>query len=52
MNRNKLKSWRYNKYTFRNSTDKYTWTVKPVYRGHSQESENVAFMSRCFFYTG
>ena len=52
MNRNKLKAWRYNKYTFKNSTEKYTCTVKPVYRGHSQESENVTFMRRYLFYTG
>ena len=27
-------------------------TVKPVYKGHSREPENVAFMSSCPLYTG
>jgi hypothetical protein len=27
-------------------------TVKPVYKGHSMEPENVPFMSSCPFYTG
>jgi hypothetical protein len=27
-------------------------TVKPVYKGHSREPENVVFMSRCPLYTG
>ena len=27
-------------------------TVKPVYKGHSQEPENVSFMSSCPLYTG
>jgi hypothetical protein len=26
--------------------------VKPVYKGHSREPENVAFMSSCPLYTG
>jgi hypothetical protein len=26
--------------------------VKPVYKGHSREPENVAFMSRCPLHTG
>ena len=26
--------------------------VKPVYRGHSRELENVAFMNSCPLYTG
>ena len=30
---------------------KYVDTVKPVYKGHSREPENVAFMSRCPLYT-
>ena len=29
-----------------------TNTVKPVYKGHSRECENVAFMSSCLLYTG
>jgi hypothetical protein len=28
------------------------YTVKPVYKGHSWESENVAFISSCPLYTG
>jgi hypothetical protein len=27
-------------------------TVEPVYKGHSREPENVAFMSSCPSYTG
>ena len=27
-------------------------TVKPVYKDHSREPENVAFMSSCPLYTG
>ena len=27
-------------------------TVTPVYKGHSRESENVAFMISCPLYTG
>ena len=27
-------------------------TVSPVYKGHSRESENVAFISSCPLYTG
>jgi hypothetical protein len=27
-------------------------TVKPVYKGHSMEPENVPFMSSCPLYTG
>jgi len=27
-------------------------TVKPVYKGHSGEPENVVFMSSCPLYTG
>ena len=26
--------------------------VKPVYKGHAREPENVAFMSSCPLYTG
>jgi hypothetical protein len=26
--------------------------VKPVYKGHSREPENVAFLSSCLLYTG
>ena len=29
-----------------------TCTVKPVYKGHSRESENMSFMSSCPLYTG
>jgi hypothetical protein len=28
------------------------YTVKPVYKGHSQEPENVAFMNSCPLYAG
>jgi hypothetical protein len=28
------------------------YTVKPVYKGHTTEPENVAFMNRCTLYTG
>ena len=28
------------------------YRVKPVYKGHSSEHENVAFMSCCPFYAG
>jgi hypothetical protein len=28
------------------------YTLKPVYKGHSREPENVAFMSTCPLYTG
>ena len=28
------------------------YTVKPVYKGHSSEHDNVAFMSSCPLYTG
>ena len=28
------------------------YTVKPVNKGHSRESENVAFISGCPLYTG
>ena len=27
-------------------------TVKPVYKGHLRESENVAFINSCPLYTG
>ena len=27
-------------------------TVKPVYKGHSREPENVPFISSCPLYTG
>ena len=30
----------------------YTSTVKPVYKGHPMEPENVPFMSSCPLYTG
>ena len=29
-----------------------TYTVKPVYKDHSREPENVVFMSSCPLYTG
>jgi len=29
-----------------------SYTVKPVYKGHSKEPENVAFISSCPLYTG
>jgi len=28
------------------------YTVKPVYKGHSREPENVVFISSCPLYTG
>ena len=28
------------------------YTVKPVYKGHKRESENVTLMSSCPLYTG
>ena len=28
------------------------WHKNPVYKGHSREPENVAFMSSCPLYTG
>ena len=28
------------------------YTVKPVYKGHQREPENVVFMSSCTLYTG
>ena len=28
------------------------YTVKPVYKGHSTETENVVFISSCPWYTG
>jgi hypothetical protein len=28
------------------------YTVKPVYKGHSKEPENLPFMSSCSLYTG
>ena len=31
---------------------KYPYTVKPVYKGHSREPENVTFMNSCPLYTG
>jgi len=27
-------------------------TVKPVYKGHSRQPENMEFMSSCSLYTG
>jgi hypothetical protein len=29
-----------------------SYIVQPVYKDHSREPENVAFMSRCLLYTG
>ena len=34
------------------SLDQFNRTVKPVYKGHIRESENVAFKSSCPLYTG
>ena len=28
------------------------YTVKPVYKGHSREPENVAFLNSCPLYAG
>jgi hypothetical protein len=30
----------------------WIYAVKPVYKGHSKEPENVAFLSSCLSYTG
>ena len=30
----------------------YLYTVKPVYKEHSKDTENVPFMGRCPLYTG
>ena len=35
-----------------NLKTKFAHTVKPVYKGHSREPKNVAFMSSCSLYTG
>ena len=35
-----------------NKIDLQRYTVKPVYKGHSKEHENVVFMSSCPLYTG
>jgi hypothetical protein len=42
---------RMNPYSHRQTTGEER-IVKPVYRGHSREPENVAFMSSCPLYTG
>jgi len=30
----------------------FVYIVKPIYKGHSMEPENVAFISSCPLYTG
>jgi hypothetical protein len=38
--------------TIKSMSNSFENTVKPVYKGHSMEPENVAFMSSCPLYTG
>jgi hypothetical protein len=38
--------------TIKSMSNNFENTVKPAYKGHSMEPENVAFMSSCPLYTG